>query len=94
MKLRVEEHHKIHNLLTAAQSEILELRALIAAIEPKAQAYDAIVKVLGFVGNDHRAMKRDVVYDLNHFLEFELELDPGPTKSTQEKVSEILDHPV
>jgi hypothetical protein len=65
-------------MMNRCKQEILSLRAIIARIEPKADAYDNLVRVLRLLPQPSVPMGEDMVWILDRRIR-ELELKPEAT---------------
>lgn len=57
------------DMLRRCRDEIVLLRGHIARLEPKAEAYDALVKVLRFIPNPPQGYAEDVVWRIEREIE-------------------------
>lgn len=70
------------NMARRSSGEIKQLRAQIAFLQPKAQAYDALVMVLGMIPRQSQPMGEDLVKVLDSrtaFLERQLQSSANVT---------------
>lgn len=52
-------------MIRRCKEEILRLQAAVTRLEPKAEAYDNIVRILGLLPQPSRAMGEDIVWMLD-----------------------------
>lgn len=62
--MELESLYRLKNLITELRHELQMQRVKIERLEPKAEAYDALIKVLGMVRGGDRAMARDIMWDI------------------------------
>ena len=66
-------------MMNRCKQEILSLRAVIARLEPKADAYDNLVRVLRLLPQPSVGMGEDMVWILDNRIR---ELEPKPEAET------------
>lgn len=66
-------------MMNLCKQEILNLRAVIARLEPKADAYDNLVRVLRLLPQPSVGMAKDMVWILDKRIR---ELEPKPDAET------------
>lgn len=67
-------------MMNRCKHEIMNLRALIARLEPKADAYDNLVRVLRLLPQPSVGMGEDMVWILDKRIR-ELQSEPAPSPS-------------
>lgn len=69
------------DMMLRCKSEIMNLRAQIASLQPKADAYDNLAIVLSLLPRQSRGMGEDVVWTLDKRIR---ELTPAPADVPRE----------
>ena len=78
MRDTIEKREAI-DMMNRCKHEILELRGIIARLEPKADAYDNLVVILRLLPRQTIGMRKDLIWTLDRRIR-ELEATPASSK--------------